>query len=167
MTFANFVFRFIAYLIDGFIVTAFSVGTMFLYISVSQERAADKFFRGVGQSGLATEYNHYWIFIMTALLFAILYGMLEVFFSRSPGKALLGLQILDEQGYESGIGQRLVRASVKYFSLWATFVAQAFLLVSLSTPIAFVNFLIFLGYFMALGPKGQALHDKVASTYVD
>lgn len=89
----------------------------------------------ISQSGL--EFVLYFIII---LLFATFEGR-----GASPGKYLLGLRVVDQEGYVIGFPGGIIRMLLKCFSL------------------AIFGFgLLSIGW----DPKKQGLHDKILNTYV-
>ncbi|MCX8166243.1 MAG: RDD family protein [Candidatus Micrarchaeota archaeon] len=88
------------------------------------------------------------------MIFAIAYFLVTegMMWSASPGKKIVGIKIVKEDGSNLDLVTALIRLVVK----------------SILFAIPFVNFLILLAslFFMFTSPKKQAIHDMIVKTYV-
>lgn len=118
--------------------------------------------------------------IVQNILFFVFNIFMIVRFGGSPGKLILKMRIVNEQGYYPTLRQALVRNSFQVlsvifsmiievssfnftvisttFSLWAD---MASTLSTILAPIILVDYL-----FVAFHPRKRALHDMMAGTYV-
>ena len=104
--------------------------------------------------------------IVTFYSSLLLFSLTEVFWSASPGKALLGLRIRRLDGACSSLLQRAMRYCVKQAYIPLLLVASR---VGNDTGAAVLGLLgvaSLAGYLMILGPRRAALHDRIASTAV-
>jgi uncharacterized RDD family membrane protein YckC len=141
--YAGFWIRFVAYFIDGMILSVFILPIFFLFFAPEVELAElandmdamIAFYSGL--SGL-------WFisFILTLLYFA---GMQSSKYQATLGKMIIGVIVIDEGGNRISMGRGVGRYFAKILS----------------------GLIFYLGYIMAgFDSKKQALHDKLASTYV-
>ncbi len=99
-------------------------------------------------------------------LVAILYGLIEAFTGASPGKMILKLKIGTEDGRTAPTAVYFTRWAVKYAgSILGTLGAITGISL-VGTLGSLVGFVIFIGCFLVLGDKKQALHDMAAKTAV-
>ena len=105
-------------------------------------------------------------FAMAAAILGPLYGLIEGFLGRSPGKLALGLRIVDEAGQLPPIGTLLMRYLVKSSSSLIAFAALFIGGHALDVVSQIVAWGIILGFFLVLTKSRQALHDKIAGTAV-
>ncbi len=101
------------------------------------------------------------------LPFALLLVLLaEALFGASPGKWLLGLQVVAADGTSAPTGSRLLRWAAKCSGLWAMVLA----LVAGSWPVAIAALTAALiasaGFCLSIGPRSLALHDRLFGTAV-
>ena len=94
------------------------------------------------------------------------FGLCEVFAGASPGKMLLGLTIGQEDGTRASVSAGMRRWAVKYSWSSLGFLAVLPGLEVLESLPRIVLFVIFIGCFLVLGDKRQALHDLAAKTAV-
>jgi uncharacterized RDD family membrane protein YckC len=99
-------------------------------------------------------------------LFSLLYYSTEIFFSASPGKMILGIQIGLEDRHIANIGSLLKRYFLKHSSSILTVFSLVLLLPILSTLSSLVQLTIVVGFFFTLSIKRQALHDILSKTAV-
>jgi uncharacterized RDD family membrane protein YckC len=95
-----------------------------------------------------------------------LYGLIEAFTGASPGKMVLKLKVGHEDGRRASVSTYAARWAVKYAGTLLGMVAMLpglHLIGTLALPAAVV---IFVGCFLVLGDKRQALHDIAARTAV-
>jgi len=102
-------------------------------------------------------------YLLPAVAFLLL-GLSEGVGRRSPGKRLLGLEILTRAGGAAGRAPRWKRVALKSSPCWCGAAA----LVAGSAPLllaaAFCGVAIFAGSLTALAPSRLALHDRLAGT---
>jgi uncharacterized RDD family membrane protein YckC len=95
-----------------------------------------------------------------------LYGLIEAFTGASPGKMVLKLKVGHADGRRASVSTYATRWAVKYAGTLLGMLAVLpglHLLGTLALPVAVV---IFVGCFLVLGDKRQALHDIAARTAV-
>ena len=97
---------------------------------------------------------------------AFLYSLIEAFTGASPGKMLLGLQVGTAGGQRGSTSLYLKRWAVKYSGTWLGLlgVVPGLQVLGLLAPAA--GLAIFVGCFLVLGDRRQALHDIGAGTAV-
>jgi uncharacterized RDD family membrane protein YckC len=98
--------------------------------------------------------------------FSFLYSLIEAFSGASPGKMLLRLKVGLEDGRRAPVSSYLARWIVKYSGsvLGLVGVVPGLHIVGLLASAA--GLAVFLGCFLVLGDKRQALHDLAAKTAV-
>ncbi|MBD01071.1 MAG: hypothetical protein CL841_07005 [Crocinitomicaceae bacterium] len=84
--------------------------------------------------------------VFTSLFFYILEG----FTGQTPGKMILGITVANMNGEKASIDKLLLRALIK---ITGSFVG-------------IIGFIIFVGCFLVLGEKKQALHDIICKTAI-
>ncbi len=89
---------------------------------------------------------------------ALAYTLIEAFTGASPGKRVMGLQVVREDGSPGDVQLYLLRWALKNSGSLLQFVLP---LIS-----SLVSLVFFFGCFAALGEKRQALHDIIAKTAV-
>lgn len=89
---------------------------------------------------------------------ALAYTLIEALTGASPGKRVMGLQIVREDGSQGDVQLYLLRWALKNSGSLLQFVLP---LIS-----SLVSLVFFFGCFAALGEKRQALHDIIAKTAV-
>jgi uncharacterized RDD family membrane protein YckC len=99
-------------------------------------------------------------------VFGFLYSLIEAFTGASPGKMVLKLKIGLEDGRNAPLGTYVSRWAVKYAGTLIGLVALMPGLALLGTIGSLAGFVIFIGCFLVLGDKRQALHDMAAKTAV-
>jgi len=99
-------------------------------------------------------------------VFGFLYSLIEAFTGASPGKMVLKLKIGLEDGRHAPLGTYMARWAVKYAGTLIGLLALLPGLGLLSTVGSLAGFVIFIGCFLVLGDKHQALHDMAAKTAV-
>jgi uncharacterized RDD family membrane protein YckC len=99
-------------------------------------------------------------------VFSFLYSLIEAFTGASPGKMLLRLKVGLEDCRPAPVGTYLARWIVKYSGsvLGLVGVVPGLHVVGLLASAA--GLAVFLGCFLVLGDKRQALHDLAAKTAV-
>jgi uncharacterized RDD family membrane protein YckC len=122
---------------------------------------------GGGAEGLTPEQLHA---IMLAgiigNLLALAYYSTDIFMAGTPGKKLLKLTIMSETGAPAPPAQLAMRFAIKYSSTIIGFLAAIPGLGFLSIIGGLAGLAVFIGCFMTLGVKRQALHDMIAKTAV-
>ena len=98
--------------------------------------------------------------------FVFLYSLIEAFAGASPGKVALGLKVGFEDGRQASIAVYLRRWAIKFSGTLLGLVGTVpgLHLAGLLAPAA--GFIVFVGCFLALGDRRQALHDLAAGTAV-
>jgi uncharacterized RDD family membrane protein YckC len=105
--------------------------------------------------------------IMAALGgFVFLYSLIEAFSGASPGKMVLKLKIGVEDGRQASTPTCVARWAVKFAGTLLGMAALIPGLHVLGTLGSLASVVIFLGCFLVLGDKRQALHDVAAGTAV-
>ena len=99
-------------------------------------------------------------------IFGFLYSLVEAFTGASPGKMVLKLKIGLEDGRNAPVSTYVARWAVKYAGTLIGLVALLPGLHLLGTVGSLAGFVIFIGCFLVLGDKKQALHDMAAKTAV-
>jgi uncharacterized RDD family membrane protein YckC len=100
-------------------------------------------------------------------LAAVLMGLVEARWGRTPGKRLMGLCTLDEHGGKPTWRRALVRSGLK---LWGPILVDLLSLVvhgragNVATAIVMVGW--FGSFLVALGTRNLAVHDRVSKTQV-
>ena len=84
--------------------------------------------------------------VFTSLFFYVLEG----FTGQTPGKMILGITVANMNGEKASIDKLLLRAFIK---ITGSFVG-------------IIGFIIFIGCFLVLGEKKQALHDIICKTAI-
>jgi uncharacterized RDD family membrane protein YckC len=84
--------------------------------------------------------------VFTSLFFYVLEG----FTGQTPGKMILGITVANMNGKKASIDKLLLRAFIK---ITGSFVG-------------IIGFIIFIGCFLVLGEKKQALHDIICKTAI-
>jgi len=98
--------------------------------------------------------------------FAFLYSLVEAFTGASPGKMLLGLKVGLEDGRRAPVATYLARWIVKYSGSVLGLLGALPALHVLAALASAAGLVVFLGCFLVLGDKRQALHDLAAKTAV-
>jgi uncharacterized RDD family membrane protein YckC len=97
---------------------------------------------------------------------AVLYGLIEAFTGASPGKMVLKLKIGYEDGRPAPISVYATRWAVKNIGALLSALGLITGMSFLGTLGSLGGFVIFVGCFMVLGEKKQAIHDLAAKTAV-
>lgn len=110
------------------------------------------------------ELNQLSIFI--GIIIPGIYYLLEVFTGASLGKLTFGIQIADADRKQSQYGQLWLRYFIKHIAIFIqivwilTFVNELMILMVMCMTVIYV------GFFLTLGRKKQAVHDMLAKTAV-
>jgi uncharacterized RDD family membrane protein YckC len=98
--------------------------------------------------------------------FVFLYSLVEALAGASPGKMILGLKVGTDDGRRGSTGLYVKRWAIKYSGtlLGLLGAIPGLHLLGLLAPAAGLT--IFIGCFLVLGDKRQALHDLGAATAV-
>jgi len=99
-------------------------------------------------------------------IFGFLYSLVEALTGASPGKRILKLKIGFEDGRTAPTSTYVARWAVKYAGTLIGLVALLPGLHLLGTVGSLAGFVVFVGCFLVLGDKKQALHDMAAKTAV-
>ena len=81
---------------------------------------------------------------------SIFFYVLEGFTGQTPGKMILGITVANMNGEKATIDKLLLRAFIKIIGSF----------------VGIIGFIIFIGCFLVLGKKKQALHDIICKTAV-
>ena len=81
---------------------------------------------------------------------SIFFYVLEGFTGQTPGKMILGITVANMNGEKATIDKLLLRAFIKIIGSF----------------VGIIGFIIFIGCFLVLGEKKQALHDIICKTAV-
>jgi uncharacterized RDD family membrane protein YckC len=81
---------------------------------------------------------------------SIFFYVLEGFSGQTPGKMILGITVANMNGEKATIDKLLLRAFIKIIGSF----------------VGIIGFIIFIGCFLVLGEKKQALHDIICKTAV-
>ncbi len=98
--------------------------------------------------------------------FVFLYSLIEAFAGASPGKMVLKLKVGFEDGRPASVSTWVARWAVKYAGTLLGVLALLPGLHLLGTLASLATVVIFVGCFLVLGDKRQALHDIAARTAV-
>jgi uncharacterized RDD family membrane protein YckC len=99
-------------------------------------------------------------------LIGALYSLIEALTGASPGKMVMKLKIGTEDGRTAPLSTYLTRWAVKYSSQILSVLALITGIGVLSQVGSLAGLVIFVGCFLVLGAKRQAIHDMVAKTAV-
>jgi len=141
--YAGFWIRFLAYIIDGIVLSIFYVPIFFLFFAPPAGFAAisnDMDALLAFYSGL----TGYWLIL---ILIQVLYfaGMQSSKYQATLGKMAIGVIVIDENGNRITMGKGIGRFFAKILS----------------------GLIMYIGFIMAgFDSRKQALHDKLAGTYV-
>lgn len=104
------------------------------------------------------------------LLSPILYWSIEAFTGASPGKRILGMRVMREDGapaQPSIIAMRTaIKISDKILKLIAILYVADVIARGVTSAASLVSIVITIGCFMVLSAKKQALHDMIARTAI-
>ena len=141
--YAGFGIRFLAWLIDFFILFFLSFIIGFIFRGFTYLIGWSGAYLIIGWGGVSFDFIDYFLGFVTDLLYLTLFWSSS--FQGTPGKILLGLKIVDANGNKISYSTALIRY--------------------ISTIIS--SLLLGIGYLLIIfDGKKQALHDKLASTYV-
>jgi len=98
--------------------------------------------------------------------FTFLYSLIEALTGASPGKMLLGLKVGLEDGRRAPVSAYLARWIVKYSGSIFGLLGALPVLHILAVLASAAGLVVFLGCFLVLGDRRQALHDLAAKTAV-
>ncbi|HNV01898.1 MAG TPA: RDD family protein [Vicinamibacterales bacterium] len=133
--------------------------------------AAGRAFGGAGADAAATAAAGAFVGALVGALAAtsgvtFLYSLIEAFTGASPGKMALRLKIGLEDGRRAPLPVCVRRWAVKYSGALFGLLGAVPLLSPLAMFATAAGLLVFLGCFLALGDRRQALHDLAAGTAV-
>ena len=103
---------------------------------------------------------------MGIAVFGFLYSLIEALTGASPGKMVLKLKVGFEDGRQAPVATYVTRWAVKYAGTLLGVVALVPGLHMLGTLGPVASLVIFVGCFLVLGDKRQALHDMAAKTAI-
>lgn len=148
--YASLLDRIIAELIDGILLGIVSLILLILFTIIAGPFIAGSLLMGDSStfSGLTT------LFSLVILAVNLGYRIVTegILFSATIGKKIMRLKVVDEAGNNLTLQKAAIRNVIKIFSY----------------AIPFLNFIIVLAnlYFIATGPRKQAIHDMLAQTFV-
>lgn len=99
-------------------------------------------------------------------LIGLLIFLIEGFTGFTPGKLALGIRVGSKDGNKAGLGALLVRFLVKNSALILSVLAGVTGVMVLSTIGSVAGLVVFIGCFLVLGQKRQAIHDMIGGTAV-
>jgi len=105
--------------------------------------------------------------LVYGLPFALLLVLLpDALFGTGPGKWLLRMRVAAADGGPGQAGRLWLRWVIKCIGLWGMALALALG----RSPVAFIalaaGFTVLAGFFLTMGPRRQALHDRLSGTAV-
>lgn len=95
-------------------------------------------------------------------LAALMVLLPEGIFGMSPGKMIVGIRVRRADGSAPGLKTLVLRLAIKGCGLWLGILALLSSYLILAIIGLGVQLLLLLGWFLALGPRGAALHDRFA-----
>jgi uncharacterized RDD family membrane protein YckC len=98
--------------------------------------------------------------------FSLLYMFIEAFTGASPGKMVLSLKVGTENGEKGDTWLYFTRFAIKNASALFGLAGRTTGLIFLNSLGGFAGMIIFLGCFLVLGIKKQAVHDMLAKTAI-
>lgn len=105
-------------------------------------------------------------FIAAGVLLGTIYFLLEGFTGFTLGKLMLGIRIAGEDGVQAPLTTLLGRYAIKNIGTVMGLAALLLGMKVLSTVGSVAGLVVFVGCFLALGAKKQALHDQIMHTAV-
>jgi uncharacterized RDD family membrane protein YckC len=96
----------------------------------------------------------------------VLYGLIEAFTGASPGKMVLKLKIGFEDGRNAPVAVYVTRWAVKYSGSILSSLGVITGISLIGTLGSLAGLVVFVGCFLVLGAKKQAIHDMAAKTAV-
>lgn len=169
--------RFVAYLIDGLILTTVMVGLGLLFMGLDlqnlgfvQEKV-DQVLEIYKMLGVPRDLQSFvdsflGAIITSGLVVGTLYPLIEGITGASPGKRILRIVIANPDGKVGSLPLFLKRAAIKNIGSILQLIAVLPALAFFETIGSIVGIVIFLGCFAALGASRLALHDLIAQTAV-
>jgi uncharacterized RDD family membrane protein YckC len=146
--YAGFWRRFIAYMIDGFIISIVLIMLMFIagiaFFAGTMSRGSNAWMTEISNPELMVSYT-LWIWVFSTMINIMYFTYFHGSTGRTPGKMLLGLQVVSVDGNRISFGIAFLR-SVGY----------------LISSIFFCLGFIWIGF----DKKKQGWHDKIAGTVV-
>jgi uncharacterized RDD family membrane protein YckC len=144
-------------LFGGILGSALGIGAGALAGSATDEGAAAAAAAAVGFFGGM---------MLGVTIVGVLYGLIEAFTGASPGKMVLKLKIGFEDGRNAAVATYFTRWAVKYSGTILSFLGVISGISLLGTLGSLASFVIFIGCFLVLAEKKQAVHDMAAKTAV-
>lgn len=96
----------------------------------------------------------------------VVYYLIEGLTGITLGKLILGIKVANEDGTTAQVGSLITRWAVKSSGNILTLLGAVLSVSILGTVGGILGLVIFIGCFLVLGAKKQALHDMVAKTAV-
>jgi len=166
--------RLVAFIIDSFFIAA--IGSLLLAIfmdSTFQNLINGRLTEAILKAGIdlknlesSEAYNDIIRLSNFVANFSLLYMFIEAFTGASPGKMLLSLKVGTENGKKGDTWLYFTRFAIKNSSSLLGLAGRTTGLVLFNTLGGFAGMIIFLGCFLVLGIKKQAVHDIVAKTAI-
>ncbi|HEY0714715.1 MAG TPA: RDD family protein [Polyangia bacterium] len=103
---------------------------------------------------------------VASALVAPFYGLLEALRGFSPGKLVIRLRIVTEQGQRPPVGTLLMRYGIKAAAAVITFVAIVSGTKSLHVLAQAAGWATMVGFLLVFMPTRTAMHDRIAGTVV-
>ena len=105
-------------------------------------------------------------FVAAAALIGVVYFLVEGFTGFTLGKLILGIRVANEDGSQAPVGTLLGRYAIKNINYIMGVAAAITGIALLNTLGSVAGLVVFVGCFLALGAKKQALHDQIMHTAV-
>lgn len=164
--------RLIAAIIDGIIITVVGFllgGTLGALLGIGAGAAAGAAAGAEGAEGAAAAGAALGFVGGLAIglaIFGFLYSLIEAITGASPGKMVMKLKIGTEDGRNAPIATYVTRWALKYSQTLLSAIGLLTGISIIGTVGSIAGFVIFVGCFLVLGEKHQAIHDMVAKTAV-
>jgi len=105
-------------------------------------------------------------FVAAMALIWVIYFLMEGFTGFTLGKLILGVRIANQDGTQAAVGTLLGRYAIKNIGSLTSVAALLVGINLLATLGNVAGLVVFVGCFLALGAKKQALHDQIMKTAV-
>lgn len=105
-------------------------------------------------------------FVAAMALIWVIYFLMEGFTGFTLGKLILGIRIANQDGTQAAAGTLLGRYAIKNVGSLTSVAALLVGINLLATLGNVAGLVVFVGCFLALGAKKQALHDQIMKTAV-
>jgi len=105
-------------------------------------------------------------FILAAVLIGSVYFLVEGFTGYTLGKLILGIRIANEDGTQAAVPTLLGRYAIKNAGSLLRLLSVFTGMTALASIGGLAGLVVFVGCFLTLGAKRQALHDQIMKTAV-